>query len=158
MLLADQSAGAVAQGTAWETEITHPHVLVCEDESEILDEISEYFHEDGIAISTAADGYAAAMAFKDAPPGTFSVVVTDLRMPQLDGASLAKGILASSDGAHAVEVIVMSGHGAEEMRIRQQELGLFAVLQKPLNLADLAATVLRAHDSAMTRRAAARAG
>ncbi len=133
------------------------HVLVADDESVIVDEIVEFFTDEGMAVTTAADGAAAAALFAAAPPGQFTVVLTDLRMPGQDGYALARGINAATSRANAVEVMIMTGHGSYGSTFSNPNIEIFEFIKKPLNLERLADAVRRAHESAIERRRQQRA-
>jgi DNA-binding NtrC family response regulator len=132
-------------------------VLASEDESVILDEILEYFSDENIPVTAAPDGLAAAKCFRQAPAGTFSVILTDLRMPGQDGYALAREIAATTAAENAVEILIMTGHGSYGSAFGNPSMPVFEFIRKPLNLDHLAETVRRAHASAMARRRQQRA-
>ncbi len=133
------------------------HVLVADDEPVILDEIIEFFTDEGMAITAAPDGTAAAALFAAAPAGQFTVVLTDLRMPGQDGYALTRGINSATARANAVEVMIMTGHGSYGSTFSNPNIDVFEFIKKPLNLERLADAVRRAHGSAMARRRRQRA-
>jgi signal transduction histidine kinase len=128
------------------------HVLVIDDESPIVEEILEFFLDEGIAATSASNANAASRQIEQTPPGTITVILTDVRMPGRDGLSLARDILGGSSEANAVEIVVMTGHGDMAMAIDALRTRVFDFIDKPLSLAALDETVRRAHASAMARR------
>lgn len=70
-----------------------------------------------------------------------SVVVTDLRMPNLDGNAVCKAILERCPG---VPVIVMTGFGSMETAVQALRAGAFDFVTKPVEPAPFVATVQRA--------------
>lgn len=70
-----------------------------------------------------------------------AVVVTDLRMPNLDGNVVCKDIVAARPG---VPVIVMTGFGSMESAVQALRAGAFDFVTKPIEPAAFVATVQRA--------------
>jgi CheY-like chemotaxis protein len=129
-------------------------VLLVDDEPVLLEEISEYLEAGGYTVSVARDGHAALEVYRQSAPGRFSVILTDLRMPGLTGYSLARSIMAETRDEDAAEVVVLTGHGVLATEAEAPS-GIFAVVRKPLRLAQLSELVSRAGDSAHARRSGA---
>ena len=115
-------------------------ILVVDDELELLEILDEWFRCHGAQIHTAPDGHAA-VALAGATP--FDVVITDLKMPGINGLQLL-GLLKELDPA--VEVIFLTGTGTMDDAIAALREGrAFDFLQKPVkNLARLNEVVARA--------------
>lgn len=62
-------------------------ILVVEDEEELCEMIADEFRRSGAQVETAYDGQS---AVEKAKAGSFNIVFTDLRMPNGDGAFLAR--------------------------------------------------------------------
>jgi CheY-like chemotaxis protein len=129
-------------------------ILLVDDEPVLLEEISEYLEAGGYTVTIAHDGQAALDVYRQSPPGRFAVILTDLRMPGLTGYSLARSIIEETDDDHAAEVIVLTGHGVLATDSEAPD-GIFAVVRKPLRLAQLSDLVDRAQEAASSRRHAA---
>ncbi len=71
----------------------------------------------------------------------FDVVITDLRMPGLDGVSLLRELRRIGVDA---PVIVMTAHGTVNSAVEAMKLGAFDYLQKPFNADEIEITVERA--------------
>lgn len=71
---------------------------------------------------------------------TFDCIVTDLRMPILDGFGL---LLAIHNRRLTTPVVVVSAHGDSQVRGRVAELGAIRYFDKPVDLASLVSTVER---------------
>lgn len=134
-----------------------PHVLVVDDEAILVEEVAEFLTDEDFTVRTAFNGLDALKQFQDAPPGTFTVVLTDLRMPGMDGLALASAIRRDETEATAVEIILLTGHGSLDTAIHSIDVAMFDFVRKPVRLSELAAIVRRAHDAAIARRHAAEA-
>lgn len=114
-------------------------ILVAEDEALAAMAIEEELQEAGYEVELAFDGQAALQAAERALP---DLLLTDLRMPRLDGGGLIRAIRALAPG---LPVVVMSGFApatdAEDFR-RPGE-GPVAVFAKPLDMDALLAEIAR---------------
>ena len=133
-----------------------PTALVVDDEAVLVDEMAEYLAESGIAVITASSCMNALAVFQRQPKGSVSVVVTDLRMPEVNGDVLLQRMLSLIEPENAVEFVIITGH-SNRMQLSQDLAQIvFAVLNKPLSLATLEKVVLEAHESALGKRALVR--
>jgi len=81
---------------------------------------------------------------------TFDVVITDLKMSDIDGL----GILARTKSELPdAEVILMTGHGTVPSAVEAMQQGAFNYLLKPLDISQLRAITEKAAESARLRRA-----
>jgi two-component system response regulator FlrC len=102
-------------------------VLVVDDEPGLRSFLAEALEMADHEVTEAEDGEAAlARLRKDA----FHVVVTDLKMPRLDGLGLLKAIKAEQP---ELEVILLTAHGAVDSAVEAMKQGAFDYLQKPLD-------------------------
>lgn len=106
-------------------------ILVIDDEKGILRVIEEALTKFGHEVEIAVDGYEGIQKFDD---GSYDMVITDLRMPRLDGKGVVKHIRNSQK--NSVPVIGISG-----TPWLIQDLGFDAVLPKPFPLQDLVESV-----------------
>jgi two-component system response regulator AtoC len=97
------------------------------DEAGLREFMSDALEADGHTVTAAADGLAAAKLVDERG---FDVVVTDLRMPGLDGLALLAKLRAEQA---EVEVIVLTAHGTVETAVEAMKLGAFEYLAKPLS-------------------------
>ena len=75
--------------------------------------------------------YDSALAFLDAPPHLGEgCVVTDIRMPQMDGMQLLRRIKSSGRN---LQVIVMTGHGDISLAVEAMKLGASDFIEKPFD-------------------------
>jgi len=108
-------------------------ILVIDDEKGILRVIREVLTRSGHAVETALDGIEGIQKFDD---GCYDMVITDLRMPGLDGKGVVEHIRAS--GNNVVPVIGITGTPWQI-----QDSGFDEVFAKPFPLQDLVESVRR---------------
>jgi len=114
-------------------------VLIVDDEKNLLESLKEGFrdHADDFTVITAEHGARASVILKSAP---VDLVITDLKMPVMDGFEL----LAYMSKHHPnVPTIIMSAHGSRPDVA--EKLKLFSAsqyIQKPFELDELAATII----------------
>ncbi len=113
-------------------------VLIVDDEKAFLLSLVDglSLHSAQFRVKTASNGREAVDLLRTCD---VDVVVTDLKMPEMDGFDL----LAHMSNAHpTVPVIVMTAFGTAEVERRVKELGLLRYLEKPINLGELAKAIL----------------
>ncbi len=102
-------------------------VLLVDDEQDIRELLAMLLGDLGFNVLTAADGDQGLALFKTARP---PVVLTDIKMPGLDGIGLLKAIKALSPDT---EVIMISGHGDMELAIASLKFGAADFITKPID-------------------------
>ena len=108
-------------------------ILVIEDESQILDFVRQVLTYVGFEVKTAQDGEKGIELFSTSSKD-LAMVITDIRMPGIDGNAVAKYIRSSAKAK--TPIVAMSGYADEIKR----EL-LDAALIKPFNLKALMDTI-----------------
>ncbi len=116
------------------------HILVVDDEPDIVRVIGEGLRRLGYEVTTATDPRDA-LAIFTAQPGRVDAVLSDLSMPQLSGATLGRRML---DLRPDVPILLFTGHSAELSPDEARAAGFRAVLNKPMSLAVLAESLHRA--------------
>ncbi|MGZ3421675.1 MAG: sigma-54-dependent transcriptional regulator [Polyangiales bacterium] len=102
-------------------------ILVTDDEEGVRTFLAEALERDGHEVEQAADGEAALRAAREEP---FDVVITDLRMPKMDGMTLVRTLRTEQPD---VELIVLTAFGDVATAVEAMKLGVFDYLQKPLS-------------------------
>jgi DNA-binding response OmpR family regulator len=110
-------------------------VLIVEDDDEMRRAIRDTFLAHGFLVRTAGDGVAAVELIQRK---RYDVVVTDLRMPGMDGVVLLR-ILKSL--AFPPRTILITAYPEWKAYSETSGLGADRILSKPLNLAQLAGLV-----------------
>lgn len=121
-------------------------ILVVDDEADLLEEIVELIERRGLTVVGESDARAALQLLARRPE--IDVVVTDWRMPGLDGLALMRAARCDPCARQDRRFVVMSGHEGKEGLGRALQAGASAVLRKPF-LADelLAALAPRANEN-----------
>jgi len=108
-------------------------ILVIDDEEEILKFLGNYLKSIGYEVETANGGETGWEKFIQSPD-SFSLIISDVRMPDLGGIELLQRL---SDHEHKIPFIFMTGHLEEEASLKQQNLDFSTVLLKPFSLEKL---------------------
>jgi DNA-binding response OmpR family regulator len=115
-------------------------VLIVDDDQDMLlsleEGLSEY--DETFSIITAEDGLGAVEELKN---NTISLVVTDLKMPKMDGFSLLSHIM---EHYPEIPVVIITGYSTSEMERLAREGGAIGYIAKPFMIDDLAKRVITA--------------
>ncbi|CAH7020447.1 C4-dicarboxylate transport transcriptional regulatory protein DctD [Vibrio chagasii] len=107
------------------------HIVLIDDETDVVEAVSEMLELEGFRVTSFTDPN---LGLKSLNANSQSVVLCDVRMPQVDGLTLLSSI---QHRAANVPVLLMSGHGDIPMAIEAMKLGAFDFLEKPLNASEL---------------------
>ena len=114
-------------------------VLIVEDNETARKQIQVFLETDpALLVDTAANGSDALKALSDRP---YSVIVTDLKMPRVDGLQLLEEVQKRRLPA---DVIITTGFGTIDHAVQAMRLGAADFLTKPINLEHLRIVVQRA--------------
>ena len=102
-------------------------ILFVDDDEQILQIVGQFLDRCGFDVTTEPNGL---KAIEKVRATHYTVVFTDLIMPELNGMDLLKQIKEISP---QTEVIVVSGYGTIESAIEAMKLGSYDFLQKPIN-------------------------
>jgi two-component system, NtrC family, response regulator AtoC len=102
-------------------------VLVVDDEPGIRSFVAEVLDGEGHAVTMAADGDEAMRVLDQRG---FHLLITDLRMPRVDGMALVR---KSRSESPEMEVIVLTGNATVATAVEAMKLGAFDYLVKPLS-------------------------
>ena len=107
--------------------ISNSDVLLVDDDPDLLKLISLRLSSAGYTVHTAESGESALSALAVARP---NVVVTDLKMPGIDGMALFEAIHRSHP---TLPVIILTAHGTIPDAVSATERGVFGFLTKPFD-------------------------
>ncbi len=101
-------------------------ILIADDSELNRDNLSQLLQESGHEVKTVCDGREGIEAFLE---DKFDLVITDMRMPNVDGLEFLKYIKnTNSDNI----VIIITGHGTINSAVEAMKLGAFDFITKPI--------------------------
>jgi len=115
-----------------------------DDEEPIRAFLKRGLEVDGHTVTTASDG-ADGLDRLVAAQGGFDLLLTDIRMPMMDGIALA---LAAKRDFPDLTILLMTGFADQRERAKGLQSIVADVLTKPFSLAEMRATVARVLDEA----------
>jgi two-component system cell cycle response regulator CpdR len=114
-------------------------ILVVDDEDSLRALVARGLTLDGHSCTMASDG-AEALDILMAEQGRFDLLLTDIRMPLMDGIALA---LAAKQAFPELTIMLMTGYAEQRERARSLESIVAEVMTKPFTIAELRETVIR---------------
>ena len=116
--------------------------MIVDDEANARAALSEILKDEGYVTETAADGFKALGKLEEFAP---DVILTDLKMPGLDGIAFMDKAKSASPG---VVFVVMTAFGTISSAVEAVKKGAENYLTKPLDFEALAAVIERAMEKA----------
>ncbi|MHB8981893.1 response regulator, partial [Thiobacillus sp.] len=110
------------------------HILVVDDDQELLDMVCRYLDENGLIAHPAADGVAMDAWLASGRP---DLIVLDVMLPGEDGLSVVKRLKSRLD----VPVLMLSARSSDVDRILGLEMGADDYLTKPFHPRELLARI-----------------
>ena len=114
------------------------HILVADDEANLRKVLAALLKREGYAVTTAADGIDALARLGEE---TFDAVLTDLKMPRLDGMGLLREVHARWP---ELPVIFITAHGTVDTAVEALKAGAFDFVTKPFDHDELTKVVTKA--------------
>jgi DNA-binding NtrC family response regulator len=105
-------------------------ILVAEDEDSLRSLVARALSLDGHDVTTAQDG-AEALEVLTSDSGRFELLLTDIRMPVMDGIALA---LAAARVDPRLSILMMTGYADQRERASDLEAVVHDVVEKPFSL------------------------
>jgi len=102
-------------------------VAIVDDEADMRASISQWLALSGFDTETFPSAEDALKAIGPEFPG---VVISDIKMPGMDGMALLKRLMGMDSG---LPVIMITGHGDVPMAVEAMRVGAFDFLEKPFN-------------------------
>jgi DNA-binding NtrC family response regulator len=122
------------------------HVLIVDDEKNILLTLSRALRVEGYQVDVAGSGK---LALEKAKEKSFDAVLLDVQLPDLDGLEVLRRLRADRDD---LPVLVMSGHGTIETAVQATHMGAHDFLEKPVGTERLLVSLTRALDVSRLER------
>lgn len=121
-------------------------ILVVDDELNILKVLSALLKKEGFEVSTAESGEKALGILYEED---VSVVITDLKMPEMDGIELLKNVMRFNSD---IPVIILTAHGTINNAVEAIKMGAFDYITKPFDRDELLQVVKKAVNTFEYRR------
>jgi two-component system C4-dicarboxylate transport response regulator DctD len=115
-----------------------PQVILVDDDQQMRSSTSQALELAGVAVRTVASGVEALAL---AGPGFDGTVVSDIRMPQMDGLTLMARLRELDPD---LPVILITGHADVQLAISAIRAGAYDFLEKPFVVQDLVTVIRRA--------------
>src|SRR5713226_7136555 len=112
-------------------------ILLAEDEEAIRSLVARALRQDGHEVTTANDG-AEALDVLVREEGEFELLLTDIRMPVMDGIALA---LAAARDHPDVTILLMTGYADQRERAHGLDALIHDVITKPFSLGQMRSAV-----------------
>jgi two-component system cell cycle response regulator CpdR len=112
-------------------------ILIAEDEEALRSFIARALAQDGHTVTTANDG-AEALDALARERGAFELLLTDIRMPVMDGIALA---LAAARDHPSVTILLMTGFADQRERAHGLDALIHDVITKPFSLGTIRSAV-----------------
>jgi len=116
------------------------NILLVDDEEPVRALLKRGLELDGHAVTTAENGSDALEALSE-PDVAFDLLVTDIRMPIMDGIALA---LSAKRERPDLTILLMTGYAEQRERARNLDAIVTDVLTKPFSLSDIREAVAKA--------------
>ncbi len=121
-------------------------ILLVDDEQDIRDVLHMALVDGGYKVMMAENGEEALKLFQDTLP---PIVITDIKMPVMDGIELLKRIKQQHTDT---EVIMITGHGDMNLAIKSLKHAATDFITKPINVDALEIALQRVHEKILMRR------
>lgn len=112
------------------------HMLIVEDDADILMGLKEYFELEGYEVDTAEDGEEALQKIKDV--NEYDVVLLDVMLPKKDGFEVLE---EAQEMNFVAPILMITARGEQESKLKGFGLGADDYVTKPFNVEELAARV-----------------
>lgn len=125
-----------------EVKATRKSVLVVDDRENVRNMLAAHLAEQGYEAEAAATGEAALDVFERK---IFDVVITDMRMPGMDGLEVIRAVKEISPDT---VVVVITAYAEMENAIEAMKEGAFDYIKKPFKLDEIDAVISKAFQTA----------
>ena len=124
----------------------HRSILLVDDEEDIREVVGMSLADIGYTVHTAENGEKALALFRSLIP---PIVLTDIKMPGLDGIELLQQIKRENP---ETEVVMITGHGDMELAIKSLKYEATDFITKPINVEALEIALKRVRERIIMRR------
>ena len=110
---------------------TKKSILLVDDEVHVRDGLSEILQQEGFYVETAGDGKEALSLSVNKK---FDLMITDIKMPEIDGMQLLDEIQKVNPG---IRVIMVTAFGNVQTYLKAMQLGAHEYINKPVKIQEL---------------------
>ena len=110
-------------------------ILLVDDDAKILEVLAEVLEDLGHTVTCRTDGEEVLVEALNEP---YDLLVTDIRMPGMDGLELIESLHSHS---RQLPAILVTGHDSDEVAARALEVSAASYLRKPIRVADMLVVV-----------------
>jgi len=125
-------------------------ILVIDDDPEVASVVSSVLEQEGFSVTCS---HGAVNALDLIGENRFDIVITDIRMPEVDGIGILKKV---KDISFETEVIIITGYGTLQNAIEALKEGASDFLLKPVDMEDIILSVQKVKKVSELRRENAR--
>ena len=125
-------------------------ILLVDDEAINIQNVGHFLEHQGFQVTTATSGNE---ALEQLSLSHFDLVITDLKMGDVDGVQVMK---TAKELHPEIEVIIVTGYATVNSAVDAMAQGAFYYLPKPIKLKELHALVLKATEKTLLRREVSR--
>ncbi|MGB3538376.1 MAG: response regulator [Mesorhizobium sp.] len=115
-------------------------LLIVEDDESVRTLSARAFERAGHSVDVAEDG-AQGLGLIIEAQGGYDIVVSDIRMPEMDGIEMAKAAAMKFPG---LRIVLMTGYADQRERAEELNGIILDVVQKPFTLAEIRSRVEQA--------------
>jgi len=113
--------------------LLQPHLLIVEDDPDLAEMLSAFFHVQGYDVSSAAWGEDAVRLAQDRPP---DLAILDIRLPDIDGYEICRRLRAQRR-TQDVPVIFLTEKRDRVDKLTGLQLGVVDYITKPFDIQEL---------------------
>jgi len=118
--------------------VPNPRILVIDDEMIVCESCKRILEEDGYEVETALSGKEAFAKMRENP---FDIVITDLKMPEIDGMEVLRTF--HKDYPDTI-IIMITGFSTVETAVEAMKLGAFDYIPKPFTPDEVSIVIKKA--------------
>jgi DNA-binding NtrC family response regulator len=118
--------------------VPNPRILVVDDELVVCESCQRILEEEGYEVEIALSGQEAFVKMRESP---FEIVITDLKMPAIDGMDVLKHVRKEYPDTI---VIMITGFSTVETAVEAMKLGAFDYIPKPFTPDEVSVVVKKA--------------
>lgn len=116
-------------------------ILLVDDDPQVVRVTGDILKSLGYVVTGKTSPSEALEVVMDNEPGTFSLVISDLTMPEFDGVELAKKMRKIDNN---LPIVIITGYSEVLSRSEAEQAGIASCCTKPISLRELAKIVYNA--------------